>query len=441
MSLIWVTTLVLALLAAACSGQSASNEAGARPTIAPETESDQDAEPADDATAGGEESPEDADGATTGDDGAGRVARIGILVPTGGTFADIGDDITQAVMYYAQQNDEQFGGLDYELFIEDEGDPDTAVRAAEKLITQDDVDVVIGVVSSAVGVAIRDVFHSREVPVIVTNSNVTALSCELASPWVFRTSYSFHQQGFASGRWIAENGTTEGLFLQAPDYVGGVDMIAAFKEGFEAGGGSLDGIIGEQMPPFQSTNDYQPFLSNIQQAGAESVWAFHGGGEAINFVQQYADFGLKDSIPLTGWASLADDGILPALGDAALGVQTVASYSSTLDNEANQRFVEGYEAAYDEVPTYFAEQAYVAAQLFDTALEAIDGQIDDTEALNDAMTNVGSFEAPRGTFELNPETRNSVGVFHVREVQEVDGELVNVVIDDAGTLPEACPSS
>ncbi len=302
------------------------------------------------------------------------------------------------------------------------------------------MDVVIGVVSSAVGVAVRDVFDSREVPVIITNSNVTALSCELASPWVFRTSYSFHQQGFASGRWIAENVTTEGLFLQAPDYVGGVDMLAAFREGFEAGGGSPDGIIGQQMPPFQTTDDYQPFLSNIQQSGADYVWAFHGGGEAINFVQQYANFGLKDTIPLTGWGALADDGILDALGDAALGIRTVATYSSTLENEVNQRFVEEYEALYDEVPTYFSEQAYVAAQLFGTAVAAIDGNVDDAEALNDAMTNVGSFPAPRGTFELNPETRNSVAVLHAREVQEVDGELVNVVIDDAGTVPEACPS-
>lgn len=449
---LWVVVLILALVSAACSGQTADTDdsAEAPATIAPDAEDPVDEEqptanPADEDTGepGSSEATDDDSPESGGSEAAndGRVARIGLIVPTGGTFADIGDDITQAVKLYAQQSNEQFGGLDYELFIEDEGDPDTAVRAAEKLITQDDVDVVIGVVSSAVGVAVRDVFDSREVPVIITNSNVTALSCELASPYVFRTSYSFHQQGFASGRWIAENITTEGLFLEAPDYVGGVDMLKSFREGFEAGGGSPEGIIGEQLPPFQTTNDYQPFLSNMQQAGAEYVWAFHGGGEAINFVQQYADFGLKDSIPLTGWGALADDGILPALGDAALGIRTVATYSSTLDNEVNRQFVDEYVGAYDEVPTYFAEQAYVAAQLFSTAVEKIDGDIDDVEALNEAMTNIGSFDAPRGTFELNPETRNSVAVLHAREVQEVEGELVNVVIGQAGTVEEACPGT
>lgn len=377
-----------------------------------------------------------------GDSPEARPIQIGMLIPTGGVYAEVGEDIQNGFELFGMLQDDQLGGLDYEVIVEDtEANPDTAVRKAEKLIGESDIDVAVGIVASSEGVAVRDIFDRRQVPVIVTNSNVNSITCEDKTPYLFRTSASFYQQGYWSGRWMAENIATDGVALAASDYVGGRDMLAAFKEGFVDGGGTVEGIVAEIYTPFQRTNDYQPFISNISTSGATHTWAFYGGGEAINFVNQYAAFGLKDTIPLTGWGAIADDSILEALGEAALGIQQTSYYSPTQENEVNAAFVEAYQAEFGELPSYYAESAYIAAQIIDMAVEQMGGTLSDGEALAEALNGVGTFDAPRGEFTLDPETQNYVGPLHSREVvRNPDGGLVNQVIDDnIGEADQVCP--
>lgn len=381
---------------------------------------------------------------SAGGGGEERPIRIGMLIPTGGVFAEVGEDIRNGFELYGTLQDGKLGGLTYEVIVEDtKANPDTAVRKAEKLIGESDIDVAVGIVASSEGVAVREVFDRRRVPVIVTNSNVNSITCEDKTPYLLRTSASFFQQGYWSGRWMAESVTTDGLALAASDYVGGRDMLAAFKEGLIDGGGSADGIVAEIYTPFQKTNDYQPFISNISASGATHTWAFYGGGEAINFVNQYEAFGLKESVPLYGWGALADDSILKALGDAALGIEQIAYYSPTLDNPTNEAFVKAYRAEFGEVPSYYAEAAYVAAQVIDMAVENLGGQLSDGEALTKSLNGVGTFDAPRGEFTMDPETHNYVGPLHSRVVEaNSEGELVNAVIDDnIGEASQVCPGN
>lgn len=435
---------VWALVAAGCGGDGD----GAAPLGAPQDEVGDSAptEPAgstDGETAMDSDLPTEADADEEGTDSAaadGETVTIGGLVALSGTFATVGEDILQGFELYVEQQDGLLGGRPVEVIREDEEDPDVAVRKAQKLIQVDEVDAVFGIVSSAAGVAVRDVFDRNEVPVVITNSNVTSLSCEASSDYVYRTSYTFHQAGFISGRWFAENVGTEGVFIIAPDYVGGQDMLAAFKLGFADGGGSPEGIVGEAYPPFQSTDDYQPYISEIQNSGAQYVWAFFGGGEAVSFVNQYEAFGLKATTPLYGWAALADDGILESLGPAGVGVTTMAQYSADLENPVNDEFRAAYQEAFGEEPTYFAESSYVAAQMLDQAIGRIDGEVT-PQALAEQLEDTETFAAPRGEFQLNPETNNPVVALFARTVEETEDGTSNVVVGDAGTIEDACPAS
>jgi branched-chain amino acid transport system substrate-binding protein len=367
---------------------------------------------------------------------------VGALVPTSGAFAEIGTDTKRGFELYAKQHNSELGGIPYNLVEGNEAteEPAETVRSAQRLIQEDRADVVFGVISSASALALRDVFDGQQTPLIITNANVTEVSCENASPYVFRASYTFNQAGLIEGRWIAENVAKDGVYIIAPDYAGGRDLLAAFKRGFVEGGGSEDGIVGEAYPPFQQTDDYQPYLTEIKNSGAEHVFAFFGGAEAVTFLKQYEGFGLGD-IPLYGHGALADESILPALDRSVVGVTTFAPYSATLENPQNEEFRRAYRQEYDEEPTYFAAGAYIAAEMVSRAIEESGGELpEDEEAFAEALAEVGSFPAPLGEFRLVPETRNPVATFYVREVSNEGDALVNEVLGEAGTVEEACPS-
>src|SRR3546814_7546332 len=75
-----------------------------------------------------------------------------------------------------------------------------------------------------------------------------------------------------------------------------------------------------------------------------SIFFFLPGGMGIAFVKQYAQSGL--AVPLFGPAFSFDQGILGAVGDAALGVKNTSQWSKDLDNAANKAFVESFQKEY-----------------------------------------------------------------------------------------------
>src|SRR5436309_16059547 len=136
------------------------------------------------------------------------------------------------------------------------------------------------------------------------------------------------------GPWVAKNVSKE-VFVAAPNYQAGKDQMGAFKESFLAAGGK---VIGEDYPKLGET-DYAPYPTKIKQSGAKAVYAFFSGTDAVNLVKQYDDFGLKQSIKLTGAGFLTEPDVLPAQGKSALGVITGHFYTPQLDSPTNRKFV------------------------------------------------------------------------------------------------------
>jgi len=365
---------------------------------------------------------------------AGEPLKIGLLIPTGGVYSSLGEDMRNGFQLYLDQHDGALGGRPVEVIEEDsEANPEVGLRKAQKLLNEDRVAMVTGIVSSAVALGVRDLFHEAQVPLIISNAGANDITRAAKSPYIFRTSFSNWQSTYSLGQWAYDNVAQEGMYVIAPDYAAGAEDIAAFRESFEAAGGT---VLTGGLPPFGTTQDYQPFLSEIGNAGAQAVFAFFAGGEAITFVQQYRDFGLKDTLPLIGPGFLTDEGVLEAQGDAALGLRTSLHYTPLLDNPTNSAYVEAYEAAYGEQPTVYTVQSYDAAQLIDLALGELGGDTADVDALVDAMANIGALDSPRGPFEMDPVTHNPIQNFYLREVQEVDGGLGNAVLEDLGPFPD-----
>ena len=352
--------------------------------------------------------------------------KIGVVLPYTGVYAVLGESITQAMELVFARENWTVAGRKIEMIKEDdEMKPPVGVRKTEKLIDSDKVDILTGPVHSGILMGMRDKVHNSKTILIVSNAGADAISRERCSKWIFRTSFSNWQPCQPMGGWVAKNVSKE-VFQIAPNYQAGKDMMAAFRETFVPAGGK---VVAEDYPKLGET-DYAPYLTKIKQSGAKAVFAFFSGTDAVNFVKQYDQFGLKQSIKLTGAGFLTEPDVLPAQGGSALGVITGHFYTPLLENSASQRFVKEFrEKFFGKMPDGFACQGHDTAEVIVRALKAVNGNTQDKEKLVAAIAKV-EFDSPRGRFRFDPKSQNVIQPYiYVREVREVYGGLNNVPID------------
>lgn len=346
--------------------------------------------------------------------------KVGLLLPFSGVYAALGNDIEAgfnlAIAQYGSETDATF-----EISREDtEVKPPVALGKAKKLILQDNVDVIAGIVSSGVLGAVRDMVHGAGVPLIVANAGNDAATGESCSPYITRMSFSNGQINRPMGTWMAEQGI-EKVYTLAPDYAAGRQMIDAFSNSFTAAGGE---VVGQEFTPFQKTQDFGPYLAQAQASGADAVYVFYAGGEAISFVKQYDSFGLKADLPLYGSGFLTSSLYVNAEGPAAEGVVTALHYVPTIDSGLNAAFVGAFIEETGRVPSEFAVQGYDAARAL---IEATKTGASDRETLANALRQV-SFEGPRGQLSIDPATNNIVQPIYVYETVAGEDGLTQKIL-------------
>src|SRR5215468_249506 len=363
----------------------------------------------------------------------GAPLKVGLVLPYTGVYAVLGESITQGMELVFAREGFAVAGRKIEMVKEDdEMKPPVGLRKTEKLIDSDKVDILTGPVHSGILMSMRDKVHNSKTILIVSNAGADAISRERCSRWIFRTSFSNWQPNQPMGGWVAKNVTKE-VFLTAPNYQAGKDQLAAFRETFTPAGGK---VVAEDYPKLGET-DYAPYLTKIKQSGAKAVFAFFSGSDAVNFVKQYDQFGLKQSVRLTGAGFLVEPDVLPAQGASALGVITGHFYTPLLDNPVNQRFVKEFREKFGgKMPDGFACQGYDTAEVIVRALKAVNGNTQDKDKLVEVIAKT-EFESPRGHFRFDPKTQNVIQPFiYIREVKDAAGGLNNVPIDKVADVKD-----
>jgi branched-chain amino acid transport system substrate-binding protein len=369
-------------------------------------------------------------GSTGGDGGGGGgddgPVKVGLLVPLRGVYASLGEDMRAGWELWLAEHGGTLGGRKVQTVVADEGDgPDTAIPALQKLLQRDRVDAVVGIVSSAVALGAQDLVNRSKKLLIVSNAGANGITGQGTSNYIWRTSFSNSQVAFALGQHMARSGDVKRVFTIAPDYAAGAESTAGFVQAFRDGGGR---IAGNAKPPFQTTSDYQPYLSRIRGSNADATYCFFAGSEAVAFVKQYEQFGLSKRIPLFGAGFLTEGGVLAAQGDAADGVRTSLHYAAGLDNAANKAFVEAYTGKTNKPPTVYAMQTWDAAEVLHRAIEQSPNDVSG-DALAGALDGIKSIDnSPRGPWSF--ESRTPKQKFYLREVS--GGE--NQVKEEIGTF-------
>jgi len=348
--------------------------------------------------------------------------KVGLLLPFSGVYAALGNDIEAGFNLAIKHFGGELGDNTLTIVKEDtEVNPSVGLAKARKLVLQDKVDVMSGIVSSGVLAAIRDFVHQSKTPLVVSNAGNDQMTGERCSPYVIRVSFSNAQVNRPMGPWLVKNGVKK-IYTLAADYAAGRQMIESFTKSFTEAGGE---IIGGQFTPFRKTKDFGPYLTAAAASGADGIFVFYAGGEAISFVKQYAEFGVNEKMKLYGSGWLTSPLYVAAEGPAANGVITSLNYAPSIDNPENERFQKDYVAAYDRPASEYAVQGYDAGRLI---IEAVKAAGADKEAFKTGLAKV-KFSGPRGPLEIDPATNNIVQNIYIYETKVADGKASQVIMD------------
>lgn len=349
--------------------------------------------------------------------------KLGVLLPYSKVYAQLGRDITDGMALYFDKVGWTAGGRKIELIKEDEElEPRVGIQKTRKLIEQDRVDLMTGIVATHIAYAIRDIVDGAKTILVVSNAGGNALTRERKSPYIFRTSFTSWQISYPMGEWVAKQ-VAKNVYLIAADYAFGAESVAAFRESFTAAGGQVTG----ELKPKLGETDYAPYLGQIRSARPEAVYAFFSGSDASRFVKQFGEYGLKPHIQLTGAGFMVEEDVLGAQGRAALGTLSSLHWAITLDNPENRAFTAAYQKAFGRPASVFAMQGYDTARVIVEALNAVGGDTGNKSRLIEALATV-RFESPRGPVAFDPATHHVVQNIYLREVKESQGGLHNAVV-------------
>lgn len=362
---------------------------------------------------------------------AAEPVKVGVLLPYTGTYAALGEAITNGMKLAVEESGNQLGGRDVQYVIVDsEANPAKAASNMQKLIAGEHVDFIVGPVHSGVGMGMVKVAREEGVITIIPNAGFNAATGPLCAPNIFRTSFTSWQTAYPMGKVAVDRGYKR-VVTMSWKYGFGTESLAAFREGFEKAGGK---VIKEIFVPFPSV-EFQAQLTEIASLKPDAVFVFFAGGGAVKFVKDYAAAGLKDSIPLLGSGFLTD-GTLKAQGDAAEGVLTTLHYSTQLDNPTNKAFKAAYSKAFGKEADIYAVQGYDTGKLLVHAMEAVNGNTADRKALIAAMEKV-QFDSPRGAFRMS-RAHNPIQNIYLREVRNGENAVVGIAAKEVNDPARGC---
>lgn len=348
--------------------------------------------------------------------------RIGILLPYTGTYASLGESITDGLKLRLAEAGETVAGRPLEFIqLDSEAAPPKAPQNTRRLVQREQVDILVGPVHSGVALAMAKVLQGQTRPLmIIPNAGANQITRDWCAPNIFRSSFSNWQTSWPCGKIIADDGHKTMIAITWK-YAAGEQHATAASDHFE----SLGGRVVEQIyVPFPDV-EFQAHLSEIAAREPDAVFSFFSGGGAVKFVRDYAAAGLKDRIPLYGNGFLTDEGVLPAQGDAAAGIRTSMHWAATLDNPANVRFKPAFSKATGRPANVFAVQGYDTGTMIVRALEAVDG---DTDAMDDMIRALEAAEfadSPRGTWRMSA-AHNPIQDFYAREVRGGENVILGV---------------
>ncbi|AJG23249.1 ABC transporter substrate-binding protein [Cupriavidus basilensis] len=352
--------------------------------------------------------------------------RIGLIAPFSGSFADYGKQMEGGIKAFQKLNGDTVAGRKVQIISKDTTGPapDVAKRLAQELVVRDKVDVLAGFGLTPEALAVAPIAEQASKPMVIFNAASSSITTK--SAYIARVSMTLPQISAPMATWAIKNKVRKVVTLVA-DYAPGIDAETAFKTNFIGGGGQ---VVESIRVPLRNP-EFAPFIQRIKDARPEAVFLFLPAGEqGVAFMKGFRERGLAEAgIRVIATGDLTDDHVLPAMGDATLGVITSFHYSMAHDSPENKTFLKAFAEANPGAgrPNFMAVAAYDGMRAIYDALKKTGGATDGGKFV--AALKGMKIASPRGPIMIDPDTRDVVQTVYIRRVEKVGGELHNVEFD------------
>jgi branched-chain amino acid transport system substrate-binding protein len=344
--------------------------------------------------------------------------KIGFVTTLSGPAGVIGKHMKDASTLALDMLGGKIGGIPAEIIYgDDQFKPDVGRQVVEEMLKKDKVDFMSGFIWSNVLLASYQPIIKSETILVGANAGPHEIAGAMCSPYFFSSSWQNDETPESMGKFMQDEKMSD-VYLMAPDYAAGKDMISGFKRYFK-------GKIAAEVLTKPGQSDYQVEISQIRAANPKAVFVFLPGGMGIQFVKQYAQAGLRGKIPLYS-AFTQDEVTLPALGGAAADNYEVGFWSPDLQNTRNQEFVAAFEKKFGYIPSYYAAQSFDAIFLIDAAVKAVGGDLTNKKGMIAAME-TANFPSVRGPFKYNTNHFPIENFYLLKIEKDADGKYVRKI--------------
>jgi branched-chain amino acid transport system substrate-binding protein len=344
--------------------------------------------------------------------------KIGFVTTLSGPAGIIGKHMKDAADLALSMKGGRIGGKPAEIvYADDQFKPDVGRQATDELLRRDRVDFLTGYIWSNVLLASYQPAIQSGKLLISANAGPHQIAGKDCAPNFFSASWQNDQTPEAMGKFMQDQNMSD-VYLIAPDYAAGRDMMTGFKRYFK------NKVAAETYTKF-GQSDYQVEISKIRDTNPKAVFAFLPGGMGIQFVKQYAQAGLRDRIPLYT-AFTVDETTLPAIGDSAYGNYEVGFWSPDLDTPRNREFVAAFREKYGYYPSFYAAQSFDAITMIDHAVKVVNGDVANTKGMIAALEKA-DFPSVRGEFKYNSNHFPIQNFYLLRIGKDKDGNFVRLI--------------
>jgi branched-chain amino acid transport system substrate-binding protein len=359
--------------------------------------------------------------------------KIGVVISYTGPSAVSGQEWDDTVKLFQKQHGDTIAGRKIEFIKRDTGgpSPDVAKRLATELVTQDKVDMIVGIDYTPTAVGVGTVSTQAKKPVFIMNAATAGILKN--APYMVRFGYVTSQNDAPLGAWAAKN-KIRSVYMLYADYAPGIDASAAFAKAFTAGGGK---VIGEIKTPI-TTSEYSSYVQRIKDAKPDAVFIFVPlGPTSQQFMRAWSDAGMaKSGNKLLGDGSVTDETAIDGLGDTAIGMITSYPYSEAHPSKENQDFVKAFAQLNGTKvrPDLFAAFTWDLLTGMYRVIGQQGGKVDPDKTIE--LVRGMRFNGPRGPLTIDPSTRDPIQNIYIRRVEKRNGKLWNVEFE---TIPMVKP--
>ena len=333
--------------------------------------------------------------------------KIGAILPLTGNLASYGVGTRNAIELAVSQFNNHGGinGKKIELIVEDsKGEPKIAVSAANKLINNDNVQGILGPITSPEVLSIAPIVNNDKIPMI--SPSATSVDISSAGDYVFRTINSDVVETESFSKFVYDNLKITKIGIIGINASGTTSYANSFKKFYISLGGKITSI--ELLP--ENSNDFKNAIMKILHSGANGIYIAGYSTEIGIIIKQIRE--VNKSIVCLSYQSAEDDRVVELAGKSVDGlIYSSTSIPGNILGNKHEKFIKLFEDKYNKKPGVFAAEIFDGANILIQSI--INSNKNSDSTVISILSNTKNYDGASGriTFDKNGDVHKPIAIY------------------------------